>query len=196
MPPLLRTRSPVARAIAPTIAAAVLAALLAPATGAWAQRADRSQPLTIEADKSSTVDLAKQVVVFTGNVVITQGSMRIQADRVEVRESPEGWRSALATGTPAKFRQKRDGVDETIEGQAARIEYEGRIDTVRLSGGAVLRRLRGTTPTDEVSGELITYDNANELFSASAGGADGRVRAVLTPQGNDAKSPLGGGLRK
>jgi lipopolysaccharide export system protein LptA len=165
---------------------------------AHAERGDRSQPLTIEADKSSTVDLARQVVVFQGNVVITQGTMRIEADRVEVRETPEGWRSALATGTAAqaaRFRQKRDGVDETIEGQAQRIEYDGRADTVRLTGNAVMRRLRGTAPADEVTGQSITYDNVNELFSVSGGNSQGRVRAVLTPQPGDRPPGAAGGKR-
>ena len=179
--------SPLPRRVDRVAAVSTLAliAALATAPAAWAEKADRSLPLTIEADKSSTVDLAKQVVVFLGNVVITQGTMRIEADRVEVRETPEGWRSAVATGTPtqpATFRQKRDGVDETIDGSAQRIEYDGRADTVRLSGNAVMRRLRAGTPADEVSGALITYDNVNELFSVAGSGADSRVRAVLTPR--------------
>ncbi|MCU0929407.1 MAG: lipopolysaccharide transport periplasmic protein LptA [Burkholderiaceae bacterium] len=179
-------RQPVLRLLPRRIAcvASVLVAALAVVPAAWAEKADRSLPLTIEADKSSTVDLAKQVVVFLGNVVITQGTMRIEADRVEVRETPEGWRSAVATGTPAQpatFRQKRDGVDETIEGRAQRIEYDGRADTVRLSGNATMRRLRAGTTADDVSGALITYDNGAELFSV-AGGGEGRVRAVLTPR--------------
>lgn len=166
--------------------AATLCLALAVPPGVLAERADRTQPLTIEADQSSTVDLARQVVVFVGNVVITQGTMRIEADRVEVRESPDGWRSAVATGTaakPAQFRQKRDGVDETIEGRAQRIEFDGRADTVRLVGDATMRRLRGSVPADVVTGATITYDNVNELFRVSGGSeAGGRVRAVLTPQ--------------
>ena len=162
----------------------LLAALTAAAPSA-AQRGDRSQPMTIEADRQSTVDLARKVVVFVGNVVITQGSLRITAERVEVRETPEGWRSALAVGDAARaatFRQKRDGVDEVIEGRADRIEYDSRVDTVRLTGNALLRRLRGEAPADEVSGALITYDNVNETFSVTGGEGGGRVRAILTPR--------------
>lgn len=158
---------------------------LSAAAPAVAQRSDRSQPMTIEADRQSTVDLAKRVVVFVGNVVITQGSLRITAERVEVRETPEGWRSAVAlgeAGRAATFRQKRDGVDEVIEGRADRIDYDGRADTVRLAGNALLRRLRGGAPADEVTGALITYDNVNETFSVSAGDGGGRVRAILTPR--------------
>ncbi len=167
------------------------AAALAPAQ---AEKADRSKPLTIEADQPGTVDLLKQVVVFNGNVVMAQGTMTIRAERVEVRERPDGYRGATAqgsTGKPAAFRQKRDGVDETIEGSADRIEYESRGDVVRFTGNAQVRRLRGTTPADEISGSVITYDNANETFgvqgAAAAPGAasapgSGRVRVVITPK--------------
>jgi lipopolysaccharide export system protein LptA len=161
---------------------------------AQAEKADRSKPLTIEADQPGTVDLLKQVVVFNGNVVVAQGTMAIRAERVEVRERPDGHRSATALGSaakPAAFKQKRDGVDETIEGSAERIEYDSRGDVVRFSGGAQVRRLRGTTPADEISGSVITYDNGNETFSvqgaeAGAGTAstagNGRVRVVITPR--------------
>jgi len=170
----------------PALPALPVALLIAASVAgpAAAQRSDRSQPMTIEAERQSTVDLAKKVVVFVGNVVITQGSLRITAERVEVRETPEGWRSALAVGEagrPATFRQKRDGLDEVIDGRADRIEYDGRVDTVRLVGNALLRRLRGSVPADEVSGALITYDNVNETFSVG-GGDGGRVRAILTPR--------------
>ena len=117
-------------------------------TPALAEKADRSKPLTIEADQPGSVDLLKQVVVFNGNVVVTQGTMAIRADRVEVRERPDGYRIAIAVGSagkPAVFRQKRDGVDETIEGEAERIEYDSRGDVVRFVGNAQVRRLRGAT---------------------------------------------------
>jgi len=170
-------------------------ALLAPAQ---AERADRSKPLTIEADLPGTVDLIKQVVVFNGNVVVAQGTMSIRAERVEVRERPDGHRSATALGNagkPAAFRQKRDGVDETIEGQAERIEYDSRGDIVRFSGNAMVRRLRGATPADEVTGSVITYDNGNEVFSVQGAGSapgavgNGRVRVVITPKPEAAAAP-------
>ncbi|MES2956595.1 MAG: lipopolysaccharide transport periplasmic protein LptA [Pseudomonadota bacterium] len=178
----------------PLLALLASAALLAPAQ---AEKADRSKPLTIEADQPGTVDLLKQVVVFNGNVVVAQGTMAIRAERVEVRERPDGHRSATALGSagkPAAFRQKRDSVDETIDGRADRIEYDSRGDVVRFTGNAQVRRLRGSTPADEITGNVITYDNANEVFSvqgtapaagaASAPGASGsgRVRVVITPK--------------
>lgn len=159
-----------------------------------AERADRSKPFVLVADQNFT-DLAKQVVVLTGGVTISKGTMVIKADRVELREAADGYRTAVAIGTagkPATFRQKRDGVDEYIDGRAERLEYDDRADTIRFVNNAIVRRLRGTTVGDEITGNLITYDNTNELFnvtgtpatSAAAGknGGDGRVRAVLMPR--------------
>jgi lipopolysaccharide export system protein LptA len=173
----------------PLLCAAAL--LLGLASGpAQADKADRSKPLTVEADKPGTVDLLKQVVVFNGNVVIAQGTMRIRADRVEVRESADGYRAATAIGSPgapANFRQKREGLDEFIEGSAQRIELDGRGDTLRFIGSASVRRLRGNVPADEITGNLIAYDNVAEVFSVQggpAGDSNGRVRAVLTPREN------------
>ena len=180
------------------LAALILGAVVAPAR---AERADRSKPLTIEADQPSSLDLINQVVVFNGNVVLAQGTMAIRADRVEVRERPDGYRSAVAIGSPARpatFRQKREGLDETIEGHAHRVEYDSRGDVVRFSGDAQVRRLRGGQPADEISGNLITYDNGNETFSvagaaaASPAGAastpGSRVRVVITPRPDSAAS--------
>jgi lipopolysaccharide export system protein LptA len=155
--------------------------------GASADRADRTKPLTIEADQPGTVDLLKQVVVFNGNVVIQQGTLTIRADRVEVRELPDGFRVATAlggNGKPATFRQRREGGDEHIEGSAERIEYDGRGDTLRFVGSAAMRRVRDGATADEITGGLITYDNTSEVFSvagAAPGQTGGRVRAVLTP---------------
>ncbi len=182
---------------------ALCAALMGAAPGANAEKADRSKPLTIEADQPGTVDLQKQIVVFGGNVVLAQGTMAIRAERLEVRERPDGHRAATALGAGAQqasFRQKRDGVDETIEGRADRIEYDSRGDVVRFVGNAQVRRLRGATPADEISGSAITYDNGNETFSvqgaastagagSAAGASGGRVRVVITPRPEPAVAP-------
>ena len=52
-----------------------------------------------------------------------------------MRADPDGYQYGVATAQPGKlatFRQKRDGVDEYIEGEAERIEYDGKADTVTL----------------------------------------------------------------
>ena len=166
---------------------------------AWAERADRSKPMSIEADQPGSVDLQRQVVIFNGNVVISQGTMLLKADRVELRERPDGYREAKAIGNadkPASFRQKRDGVDEVVEGAAERIEFDAKTDTLRFVGNAAVRRLRAGVVADEITGSLITWDNTNELFNVTGGAPSpanpsGRVRAVFAPREDAASAPQG-----
>ena len=145
----------------------------------------------MSADLPGKIDLLKQFVVFNGNVVVTKGTMVIRAARIEVRETPDGYHTAVAIGSaanPATFRQKRDGVDEFIEGEAERLEYDAKTDTVRFVTRAAVRRLRGANVADEISGNLVTYDSISEVFAVSGGATPtasnpgGRVRAVLTPR--------------
>ena len=157
----------------------------------YAERGDRLKPLNVEADQSGRVDLQNQSVVFSGNVVVSKGTMVIRAARIEVRQTPAGYDTATAFGAPgrpATFRQKRDGVDEYIDGQAERLEYDGRADVIKFISNAAVRRLRGVAVADEITGNLVTYDATTEVFSVSGGAATtaanpgGRVRAVLTPR--------------
>ncbi len=176
---------------APWLVACLAAAAIAVAVPVQAEKADRFKPLNVEADLPGKIDLLNQFVVFNGNVVVTKGTMTIRAARIEVRETPDGYHTAVAIGSPTKlatFRQKRDGVDEYIEGEAERLEYDGKTDSVRFVNRASVRRLRGATVADEITGNLVTYDSISEVFSVSGGGPatasnpGGRVRAVLTPR--------------
>jgi lipopolysaccharide export system protein LptA len=158
---------------------------------AWAEKADRFKPLNIESELPGKIDLLNQFVVFNGNVVVSKGTMVIRAARIEVRESPDGYQSAVAFGSPtqhATFRQKRDAPDEWMEGDAERLEYDGKSDVIRFVNGASVRRLRGSALADEIAGNLVTYDSATEVLNVSGGAPataanpGGRVRAVLTPR--------------
>ncbi|HSV46236.1 MAG TPA: lipopolysaccharide transport periplasmic protein LptA [Ramlibacter sp.] len=178
-----------------------LAALAAPPV--LAEKADRSKPMNVEADALRYDDL-KQVSVFTGKVVLTKGTILIRGARVDVRQDPEGYQYGTVTAEAGKlafFRQKREGLDEFIEGEAETIEYDGKADRVKFIRRAELRRYRGATISDELSGSLITYDNPTDVFTVDGGPAGtvpgspgGRVRAVLAPRGGasaPAASPAG-----
>jgi lipopolysaccharide export system protein LptA len=160
------------------------------ATVASADKEDRNKPINIEADALRYDDL-KQTSIFTGRVIVTKGSIVIRGAQVEVHQDPEGYQFAVVTAEPGKlayFRQKRDGVDEFIEGESEVIEYDGRTDLVKLIRNAQFRRLRGSTMTDEVTGAEIRYNNVTELFTVDGsaatvtGGSKGRVKAMLTPK--------------
>src|SRR6201994_1883599 len=139
---------------------------------AHAERADKDKPLNVEADNMTYDDL-KQVNIFTGHVVATKGTIVIKADRVEVTQDPQGYQYATGTsngGNLSYFRQKRDGVDEYIDGNAVRIDYDGKNDFTKLTTRAVVRRLQGLTKVqDEVHGSVITYDGQKDFYTASAG---------------------------
>ncbi len=178
-------------ALTPTLRHLVaLAAALLLAGAVQAEKADRAKQMVVEADRPGTVDLQRQVVVFNGNVTITQGTMVIRAERVELREAADGYRAATAIGSPGKpasYRQKRDGIDEVVEGAADRIEFDGRTETLRFVGNGAVRRLRGGTVADEISGNQILWDARAEVFSVEGGARNdanpsGRVRAVLSPR--------------
>jgi lipopolysaccharide export system protein LptA len=175
------TRTPGARSL---LRAAALAAALALAGPAAGEKADREKPINLEADRV-TIDDAKQVATFEGNVVLTQGTMQIRADRMVVRQDAEGFQYGTAYGNLASFRQKREGFDEWIEGFAERIEYDGKADKLQMFKRALLKRTG-----DEVRGDYISYDSSTEFFRVLGGGKqagttgnpEGRVRAVLQPK--------------
>lgn len=177
------------------VSVALCLGFLGAAGGVWAENADRNKPMNVESD-ALRYDDVKQISIFTGNVVLTKGSIIIRGARLEVSQDAEGNQYGLVTGTPqnrAYFRQKRDGVDEYIEGQSEVIHYDGRADTVRFKQQAELRRYRGTALADEVTGAVIVYENATDKFTVDGTpktGATpaGRVRAMLTPKPTPAAS--------
>jgi len=165
----------------------LLAVALFAAGAALAEKADRNQPMNIEADTLRYDDL-QQTSQFTGNVVITKGSIVIRGERVDVRQDPEGYQygSAIAAaGKRSYFRQKREGVDEFIEGEAEQIDYDGRADVVVFVRSAVWRRYKGAQLNDETTGERISYHNLTgrlEVDGSAASASGGRVRTLLTPK--------------
>jgi lipopolysaccharide export system protein LptA len=168
----------------------MLAAALA-AFPAAAEKGDRDKPMNAEADALRYDDL-KQTSVFTGNVVITKGTIIIRGARVDVMQDAEGYQTAIVIAAPDKlafYRKKRDGVDEFIEGEGERIEYDSRADTVKFIKQAVLRRYAGATLADETTGSLIVYDNPTDVFTVDSAGQNrtaanpsGRIRAILAPR--------------
>jgi lipopolysaccharide export system protein LptA len=159
---------------------------------AQADKADRAQPVVFAAD-AARVDDNQHLNILTGNVDMTKGTMLIRADRVEVRQNPDGTQTATATGGQggrSYFKQKREAMDEVIEGEAEKIVYEGRNDTVTFTSRAEMRRLTAGVKTDEVNGQAIRYDNKTAVYQvmgapSEAGKPAGRVKGVITPRASE-----------
>ena len=176
----------------------LLIACMLASGAAWAEKADRNKPMNIEAD-ALRYDDQKQTSVFTGKVVLTKGTIVIRGGKLDVRQDPQGFQYGVVTAEPGKlafFRQKRDGVDEFIEGEGEVIEYDGKADTVKFIKRAQLRRLRGTVLNDEMTGAIIVYDNSTDVFTVDGGATKGtpnapggRIRAMLTPKPEAADAP-------
>ena len=160
---------------------AVLCALAAPA--ALADRSDRDQPINLESDRL-VADDTKKISTFEGHVVVTQGTLAIRADKIVVRQDAQGFQHGTATGNPATFRQKRDGYDEFIEGEALKIEYDAKTERVEFLDCARLHR----GSSEDVRGNYISYDQKTEYFTVESRAntsqkcSDARVRAVIMPK--------------
>lgn len=159
---------------------------------AAAESADRDKPIDLEAD-SVKVDDAKQTSTYIGNVILTQGTLIIHADKLIVREDKEGFQHSTSLGNPTTFKQKLEGKNEYMQGSGQRIEYDGRMDKVQLYVKAWVKR-----GEDIVHGDYIMYDANAEYAEVIGGGKQaapapgtpaGRVRAVIQPKNKAAPAP-------
>ena len=164
--------------------------LFAASPQAYAEKADRNQPTHLSANKSLKINDLTQTQVFEGDAVLTKGTIRISAERLEFRQDREGYQyaSAISVGSKlARFRQKREGVDQFVEGQAERIEFDGKADTVTFINQAIVRTtdLAGKV-IQEVKGAKLSYDNKTETSESLAGktssGNQGRVEVFIAPR--------------
>lgn len=172
--------------LAPLMIVCSLAAL-----PAYAEKADREKPINLEADSISMDDINK-VQILEGNVILTQGTMQILTAKLVVTQDADGFQKGVASGGAnglARFKQKREGRDDYIEGEAERIVHDARSEKTEFF-------VRGWVKSgaDEVKGHYISYDalteqylvtNAGETKSAK-GAAQARVRAIIQPKGKNA----------
>lgn len=165
------------------------------ASVALAEKADRGKPVNLEADKV-TVDDRNKVHVYEGNVVLSQGTLIIRAGKVVVTQDLAGYQRGVAyapAGGLAKFRQKREGRDDYVDGEGERIEHDAKSEITQFFNKAWVR-----SGQDEVRGEYIQYNGLTENYLVTNGpnatvipGQQGgnRVRAVIMPKSGT--SPAG-----
>lgn len=173
----------------------VLAAWAIHSGTALSERADRDKPVNLEADRV-TVDDAKKVHIFEGNVILTQGTLTLNTERMVVTQDAAGFQRGVATGGRgglARFRQKREASHEYVEGEAERIEYDSKAEKAEFFTRGWVR-----SGKDEVRGDYIQYDGMTERYFAAASPqaassksapptSGGRVRATIQPKTGDSK---------
>ncbi len=152
---------------------------------ALAERADRDKPMLLEAQRVS-IDDAKKIQILEGDVIITKGTMILKAERVIVTEDEYGFQRSTAfagKGSLARFRQKREGREDYVEGEAERIEYNTRNEVAELFHKSWVK-----SGEDQIKGDYIWYDAVSEKYLVTAGEASNpktgpaRVRAILQPK--------------
>ena len=153
-----------------------------------AEKGDREKPINVEADRVSIDDI-KKVQIFEGNVVMSQGTLQLRTSKLVVTQDADGFQKGVATGGAnglARFRQKRDGKDEYIEGEAERIEHNSRDEQTEFFVRAWVK-----SGLDEVKGHYIFYDALTEKYLVTNTGGDSkkatgapqaRVRAIIQPR--------------
>ena len=167
---------------------ATLTLCLLISVAAHAERADRDKPMLLEGNRA-TLDDAKKIQILEGDVLITKGTMVLKADRVVITEDKYGFQKGTAFSGKdglARFRQKREGKEEYVEGEGERIEYNTNTEVVELFHRAWVK-----SGEDQVRGDYIWYDAVSEKYLVTAGetpnpkSPPGRVHAIIQPKGKD-----------
>ncbi|MFV8782270.1 lipopolysaccharide transport periplasmic protein LptA [Microbulbifer sp. SA54] len=159
---------------------ALIAGLLL-STQALALPNDREQPIKVSADKLEA-NRSKNITVYSGNVVISQGSLQIRANRVEVFGNAQGEiEKVVATGSPAHFQQQVEANTNPVKARAKRIEFLVGNDALQLTGAADIDRDGNT-----LSAERIDYDLKSEQMKAQGRSDKERVEMIWKPESKPA----------
>ena len=169
------------RLVSRIVSFSVLCVILGGAPPAQAEKADREKNIEFQGDTGGG-NAETKIGELVGHVIITQGTMSIQADRITFRQNADNSLSATAYGNPVRFREKRDGADDYYEGYAQRIVYDGEKRFVELFENALLKK-----SGNEIRSNYISYSAATENFSA-----EGRPDAKPAAAGD---TPLGARVR-
>lgn len=158
------------------------------AMSAHALEADKSQPTTIDANRM-TYNEKSNVNVFTGNVLLTRGTLVIRGDKLTLTEARDGTQSAKVEGSPARFKQQRDSKIPNevllIDGTGKSIEFDGNKSIVTLTGDASIQKSTNGQLTESISGNKITYEQNTEFLNVDGGSnknGQSRVQAVIKPK--------------
>jgi len=157
---------------------AALAAMLVTAPSTYAKKADLKEEILISADRTAG-DLKNRIASYIDDVIITQGSLKIHADLVQVLEDEaSNSETYIAKGSPATFEQLlEDGTPIKLE--ASEITYEPSIYTITISGNAKLSQ-----EGSEVNGDKIIYNTLTEQLEAKSKPQE-RITTILKPKTDD-----------
>lgn len=146
---------------------------------------DEDEPIRANA-RSVEANDKTGVVVYSGNVLVEQGRLSIQADRIEITSRKGRTEFVRATGKPAKLRQRPDADSEEVRAEAGRVDYHVSLRKVDLIGQVTLWRSE-----DVFTADVLHYNLDSKSLNASGDSKDddGRVHAVIQPKKPDSQPP-------
>ncbi len=151
--------------------------LVCTAATAWSLASDREQSITIHSDSAERNE-TKGTTTYAGNVVMQQGSMRIDASKVVIYNDKSKVTRIVAIGSPVRYQQKPSESDGLVVAEARRLEYDIRKETLHLIEQASLQQ-EGTS----IAGDRIDYDVKESVVKAGSDAKqNGRVRMVIPPR--------------
>ncbi|ENU81358.1 MULTISPECIES: lipopolysaccharide transport periplasmic protein LptA [unclassified Acinetobacter] len=166
----------------------ILGALSCTAMSAFALPTDRNQPISLVADRATYNDKTGYTT-YSGNVVIEQGSMKLQADSVTAQLNKNRQISTVtANGHPARFQQKTDPNKGFARGEGQKIIYNADTGILTLNGNAYVNQdgasVRGATLRYSMNKgdiEAVGSSSGGAATSTSPGQNKGRVQIVIPP---------------
>tara|TARA_R110002050_G_scaffold50829_5_gene117401 strand:+ start:1321 stop:1857 length:537 start_codon:yes stop_codon:yes gene_type:complete len=154
---------------------------------------DWQQEMIIQSDRAE-LDRKTGMVVYEGDVVLTQGTLKIESERLVLILNGKILEQAIAEGQPARYQQQVSNNKPVTQATANRIDFYATRKEIAFKGNAELRQ-----ENNLFSGELIRYDIEQETVTASGSDtpADGtavsedkqRIRVIIQPQPDTEAQP-------
>ncbi len=160
----------------------LLAGTLCVTEEARALASDREQPIHIQAD-AATIDDSSGSSLYTGNVIIEQGTLQINADEVEIISHEREVIQIVASTNPgssnlAHYEQLPDDSEDRVYANARTITYLVKEEKLHLTGNATLKQMQ-----DTFAGERLFYDVSQGILNLSSGDKPGdRIRMTINPR--------------
>ena len=157
---------------------------------AHAEKADKEQPIILEAEKVS-VDDVQQIYELSKDILLIKGSIVITGDEGKIKIDPQGYEHVQMDGTSTKaatFRERREGPsDEYMQGIGKNVVYDAKSELVTLTDNAILKRLHNMQLVDELRGWKIEYEDIKQHYRVSPPNTptlDGLplARSILSPR--------------
>ena len=145
-------------------------------TSVFALKDDTSQPLNIISNEQ-LADFNNNKAIFVGEVVATQGSIEIHAQRAEITRNNNGeLKEIIAYGKPTTYKQTQDN-GKVINSRSSIMRYIPADNQIILIGKATIFQ-----ENSHVNGEKIVYNTVTKQLKATNGNAqNGRVQSTFVP---------------